>query len=1110
MEHLIGQTLNRYKILSLLGEGGMGAVYKAHDQTLERNVAIKVMYPHFARQPNFQERFLQEARSTARLDHANIVQVHDFGQDHGYLYIVMEYIPGDNLDKMLRDLRANRKWILLHEAVQLLRQVALALDYAHRQGVLHRDIKPSNIMIEPEAVDSLPYRPVITDLGLAKLAEGGIVTQDGISMGTPAYMSPEQALGQITDERSDVYSLGVLLFELCTGRLPFPAKTITDAIRFHAQTPPPTPRSLRADLPAGLENILLRALEKDPGQRYASASELATALKVIIPLAQSISSAPAELQAAVSLLAQYQQGLQEAGASSVQAESNPAPDASEDRIQIMRKDKTSLAVLIKPGGMTIGRDPKCDVVVDDSKSSRQHARVEFDGAKYLITDLNSTNGTYLGSTRLPPGVPQVWPPEKAVRIGEVWLRLLTAQSSASAALKPFSASTILRADGTPVDISRLHTSQGQGQVAMHIENMQVAVEPGESVAVGVIVLNRGMDVDHFILSASGLPEAWLMLPDSAQRLMPGAQHEMTLFIQPPRSPQSRAGRYSFTVSVASQTNPGEVAEARLVLTISAYSQYASELQPQRMDAGQSGQIIIHNQGNTQEVFDLSWDSRQHDLTFTPARLQVNIMEGRSAATEFRAQLRQERWFGGEKGHIFTVQINPGLGQRQTHSGEIVSRGVIPVWVLPVLLAVCVVLAGITSLFTRALSNRNERAMQTALVAQTELAIFVQQTYQAGTATAAALANANQATISAVSATASWLGGDDDRDGLTNGKELELKTLPNKRDTDEDGLDDGEEVNQRRTDPLNPDTDGDGLKDGDEVSRGLDPLKTDTDGDGIPDALDSAPLQTSTPTPDVAATAQAAAALTATAQQLGNSATATAQVLAVTQTAQAYATGQAATLTALSQIRLAYIYSSDAVTANSFKSFLGVPTLTHTNGYVVDLIQINNIMATDFSVYKAILIGYETGSAPNWGDATGAQANRIASSSKPVLALGQGGYAFLGKLGLLIGAPHGTSAIGAKAKVVNPASPIWQIPNTIAIPADQIVTIYNSDTSFYAINQAAPLAGIETVAENPSDPNFYPIIIQTNNFCLWGFDAGPANMTGQGQQIFANLLEYLIP
>jgi serine/threonine protein kinase len=192
MDHLVGQNLGRYKILSLLGEGGMGAVFKGRDETLKRDVAIKVMSPQLARQANFQERFLQEARTVARLSHPNIVQVYDFGQEASQLYIVMEFISGKSLQHYLEELRENEKWIELPEAVRLVRQVLLALDYGHKHGVLHRDLKPDNIMLKVEAADSSSFQPVITDLGLAKLAGGDVETQVGTAMGTPAYMSPQR------------------------------------------------------------------------------------------------------------------------------------------------------------------------------------------------------------------------------------------------------------------------------------------------------------------------------------------------------------------------------------------------------------------------------------------------------------------------------------------------------------------------------------------------------------------------------------------------------------------------------------------------------------------------------------------------------------------------------------------------------------------------------------------------------------------------------------------------------------------------------------------------------------------------------------------------------
>ncbi len=765
MEQLIGYTLNRYKIISLLGEGGMGAVFKAHDLTLQRDIAIKVMHAHFAHQSDFQERFLQEARTTAKLDHSNIVQVFDFGQDRSYLYIVMKFIPGDNLEKMLRDLRVEGKWILLNEAVGVIQQVASALDYAHRQGVLHRDIKPGNIMIEPEPSNGLPYRPIVTDLGLAKLAEGGVLTQDGASMGTPAYMSPEQALGQTTDARSDVYSLGVLLFELATGKLPFPARNLPEAIQYHVQTPPPPPRSLREDLPIELERIILTCMEKEPKNRFPTAAALAEALKKVSHSTQTVHSAPSPFQGAISLFTQYQQSLVVQRGISILEEFQIPVELPQDRIQVLGRDKTTRSVRVKRPTMMIGRDPDNDIVLDDNKTSRHHTRVEYSGAHYHVVDLNSTNGTYLSNKRLLPGIPEIWLPEKALRVGETWFRLLL--------VSPETTETTIRNGEQERGFS---AGADESHLSINLDDTQVNLDPGQSYTLQMTIQNLGANEDTVSLVITGLPAAWGHLAVHPILLVPGEQKTIAITIKPPVSPQTRAGHYPVSILASSQRNPTKGIEAGLNLTISAYSQFSSDLTPNHLHSAQIGRITIKNQGNAPEDFSIHWGDPSGKLVFTPPQLRLNIPNGELSVAEFQVKLRQTALLGGQKTYPFTAQVKPALGRPQNHQAELSTRGSIPFWLISILIITCLglIIMGLflsTQLIWPISDDGIGVKTQTSAAILTELAMVIQETKDSSTMTASALENAQQSTMDAATATSAWLESDDDKDGLSNREEI---------------------------------------------------------------------------------------------------------------------------------------------------------------------------------------------------------------------------------------------------------------------------------------------------------------------------------------------------
>jgi serine/threonine protein kinase/uncharacterized membrane protein len=653
MEQLVGQSLKgRYRLDRLQGEGGMGAVFKARDLTLQRDVAVKIMHPRYARQPTFRERFLQEARAAAALDHPGIVRVHDFGEAQSYLFIVMEFIAGDDLRQMLQDLKATNQWVVLSEAVQLLRQVCLAIDYAHHQGVLHRDIKPDNVMVKPEPAEGLPYRPVLTDLGLAKLAGGEQLTQEGTSMGTPAYMSPEQALGEETDARSDVYSLGILLFELSTGQLPFRVRTITEAIRSHAHQPPPPPRSIRPELPQLLTDLILKALEKDPDDRFPSAMALAEALAQIPSAATEIAASPTFPQGNVSLLTQHQQSLvRERGPSILDEFPDLATDPTQDHILVLDADQTMRAVTMKPQGLTIGRGADNDVVIDNPSVSRRHARVDFDGTSYEVTDLDSTNGTFLANVKLLPGVPGLWTPEKPVRIGNTWLRLQRASQPARPA-----GPTIFRSDGTMIAPSMIRSSAGTGRVGLFLEETSLSVEPGSSTMVQFVVLNQGSLVDHFEVTVEGIPKEWVQAPTAALRLLPGVHQDVQATFRPPRSLQSRAGEYPLTIRVTSRDAPDEVAEVSLPLTVTAFYEVSLDLRPRKQRGMSEGTFQVHvsNRGNADVTVRLEAVDPEDgcQYAFDPAQMDLPPGDERTAQLRVRPRTTVPSTLG--RSYYFTV------------------------------------------------------------------------------------------------------------------------------------------------------------------------------------------------------------------------------------------------------------------------------------------------------------------------------------------------------------------------------------------------------------------------------------------------------------------------
>jgi serine/threonine protein kinase len=268
------QSFGKYQVSDLLGSGGMAEVYAGIHPDLERRVAIKVILPQFAAENDFEERFRREARVVASLRHPHIVQLYDFDVVDGRHFMVMEHLDGGTLKDHLRSLRQRKSAMSLVEIVHLIAAMASALDYAHGRGAVHRDIKPANILF------TATREAVLTDFGIAKLLEDAArLTATGGVVGSPFYMSPEQATGDAVDARSDQYSLGVVLYEMATGRTPFQGSSAVAVMTQHLNSTPPSPRAFNANLPAAVDEVLLKALAKRPADRFGSAGEFAHAFR---------------------------------------------------------------------------------------------------------------------------------------------------------------------------------------------------------------------------------------------------------------------------------------------------------------------------------------------------------------------------------------------------------------------------------------------------------------------------------------------------------------------------------------------------------------------------------------------------------------------------------------------------------------------------------------------------------------------------------------------------------------------------------------------------------------------------------------------------------------
>ena len=845
MEDWRGQLVDGYRIRERLGEGSLGVTYRAFHPVERTDVVFKVLADYLNQQQEVLTQFQELATQLKLLEHPGIVQAMRHGVWREQTFLVTAFIPGPSLRQVLAQAKAPMAWV---DFFQIARQVAAALLYVHEQGLYHLSLRPENVLFAQEQSESSSrqqepgYQAVLTDLSVRKILEASF--QEGSQSDHPlvlAYLSPEQCVASQISTKTDVYTFGIMLYEMIAGEVPFRTPTVADAVAMHMKAVPKQVSQHRIDVPPGIEELVMAMLAK-PSRDRPEMTDVAARLDAAgddLGLRQG-SSWDRFAGPAIDVQRRATRREPEPPAPTP----GPWKTTGPAELHISRRgEQTQVVPLVNKKRFVIGRDSRCDITLNDRRVSRRHCEIRWEDDQATILDLGSNNGTYMERAKLIPHQPEALHSGTAIRIPPFTLRLEAVERAPQPALPQ-----------PPDEKAPLDSIGKTASVSLSDDNIEAT--PGGAPGVLIVNLqNLSRIVDWFSPHVFGIPSDWISGTDQEVRLNPGQQGNATLNFRPPPEPSTTAGSHPVQILIHSREQDTVVAKADMVLQVASFSRLETELTPSQIESRTRAtmQITVTNRGNSLAHYTVSAKDDAQVLMFEIEPEEMDVPPAATRVSQVTVAPRKPSWIGRKQMYPFSVNVASDTGETRMVGAQFRQRSWLPAWLPMVLMLLC---CGAAALAALAGPRLYEMAFPTATVTITPTGTLAPTPTLTLTPTPSPTPTPNL--------TATWEPLDNDHDGLENGDEITRGTEPDIADTDGDGLIDGEEVKLYSTNPLDKDSDKDTWTDGQEVQMAEErfgkggqlcpePNNPDSDADGLKDAVDPDPCDLPTPTPSVTPT-----------------------------------------------------------------------------------------------------------------------------------------------------------------------------------------------------------------------------------------------------------------